>query len=73
MTLKLLVFDVDGTIAAPGKPVAEEVAGKLRRLEERGAELRSPREKNIAYLTGLARGVGLKAPLLIGEKWLCHF
>jgi len=68
MTLKLLVFDVDGTIAAPGKPVAEEVAGKLRRLEERGGRVTFASGKNIAYLTGLARGVGLKAPLLIGEN-----
>ncbi|WP_411725656.1 HAD family hydrolase [Methyloglobulus sp.] len=68
MKLKLLVFDVDGTIAAPSRPVTKEVAEKIRSLEERGCRIAFASGKNIAYLTGLARGIGLQAPLLIGEN-----
>lgn len=68
MKYKLIVFDLDGTIAAHGKPVETEVAARLKKLEDFGLKLAIASGKNAQYLSGFARGMGLKHPVVIGEN-----
>jgi hypothetical protein len=68
MDIKLIALDVDGTIAEPGEPVKIEIAEKLRNFEARGIKIALLSGKNTSYLSGLARGMGIKEPLIIGEN-----
>jgi HAD superfamily hydrolase (TIGR01484 family) len=68
MDIKLVALDVDGTIAEPSKPVKREIAEKLQTLEGRGVRIVLASGKSSSYLSGLARGMGIKNPLLIGEN-----
>lgn len=68
MIYKLIVIDVDGTIAEPNKPVELEVAIKLQDLERKGLRLVFASGKSSWYLSGLARGLGIKHPLVVGEN-----
>ena len=68
MGIKLVALDVDGTIAEPSEPVKKEIAEKLRNLEGRGVRIVLASGKNSSYLSGLARGMGIKNPLLIAEN-----
>ena len=62
---KLLVFDVDGTLAPHGAPIGRETAGALCELERRVAFASG---KAAEYLDGLARGIGLEGRCLIAEN-----
>jgi len=66
--IRLLVFDVDGTLTGPGEPVRRGVAEKLRGLEACGFRIALASGKNASYLFGISRGMGLKRPLIIGEN-----
>lgn len=68
MDIKLVALDVDGTIAEPSKPVKKEIAEKLQNLEGRGVRIVLASGKSTSYLSGLARGMGIKNPLVIGEN-----
>jgi HAD superfamily hydrolase (TIGR01484 family) len=68
MDIKLIALDVDGTIAAPSEPVKKEIAEKLQNLESRGVRIVLASGKSSWYLSGLARGMGIKNPLVIGEN-----
>lgn len=68
MDFKLIVLDVDGTIAGHGKPVKREIAENLQNLEDRGITITLASGKNTSYLSGLARGMGIKRPIVIGEN-----
>lgn len=68
MGIKLVALDVDGTIAEPSEPVKKEIAEKLQNLEDRGVRIVLASGKNLSYLSGLARGMGIKNPLLIAEN-----
>ncbi len=65
---KLLVFDIDGTLAPYGRPFAPETAAALRLLEERGAQIAIASGKSVSYIEGLCRGVGLSRAVCIGEN-----
>ena len=68
MDIKLIVFDVDGTIAEPNSPVDRKVSEKLQCFERRGIRIAFASGKNASYLSGLARGIGLADPIIIGEN-----
>jgi len=68
MDIKLVALDVDGTIAEPSKPVKKGIAEKLQNLEGRGVRIVLASGKSSSYLSGLARGIGIRNPLLIGEN-----
>jgi HAD superfamily hydrolase (TIGR01484 family) len=68
MDIKLVALDVDGTIAEPSEPVKKEIAEKLQNLEDRGVRIVLASGKNLSYLSGLARGMGIKNPLVIAEN-----
>ena len=65
---KLIVFDLDGTLAALGKGIEPQNLALLKRLEEAGMRIAICSGKPTYYLCGFMRQVGLKAPILVGEN-----
>ena len=65
---KLLVFDLDGTLAMPAKRMAECDVEKLVALEESGYKIALCSGKTSYYLCGFARQLGLMNPILLGEN-----
>lgn len=65
---KLLVFDLDGTLAEPGQRMAEKEVEKLIVLENRGYRIVLCSGKTSYYLCGFARQLGLKNPIFAGEN-----
>lgn len=68
MPLKLLALDVDGVLAKPGGPVADKTAALVREIEAHEVRIVLASGKPAYYLAGLARGLGLQSPLIIGEN-----
>lgn len=66
--VRLIVFDLDGTLAALGKGIEPENLERLRTLEDAGARIAICSGKPTYYLCGFMRQVGLKAPVLVGEN-----
>ena len=65
---KLLVFDLDGTLAKVGESMTNEDTEKLIELEKAGYIIAICSGKPSYYLCGFARQLGLKEPILIGEN-----
>lgn len=66
--IKLIAFDLDGTLAEIGKPMSEEAVSLLQELEKRGVRIAVCSGKPTYYLCGFMRQAGLKAPILVGEN-----
>jgi HAD superfamily hydrolase (TIGR01484 family) len=66
--LKLIIFDLDNTIAQPNRPVGDRVVRWMKKVEKRGVRVALASGKPVAYLAGLARQIGLKEPILSGEN-----
>ena len=66
--MKLIVFDLDGTLAALGKGIEPKSLEQLKALEDAGARIAICSGKPTYYLCGFMRQVGLKAPILVGEN-----
>jgi hypothetical protein len=66
--IKLIAFDLDGTLAKVGRGILPEDTEQLRRLEERGFIIAISSGKPTYYLCGFMRQVGLKKPILMGEN-----
>ena len=64
---RLIVFDLDGTLAEIGEAVKAENVDKLKEIE-RYADVAICSGKPIYYLCGLTRQLGLKKPIHIGEN-----
>lgn len=65
---KLIVFDLDGTLAEAGCGILPENLAMLRELEKRGMRIAICSGKPTYYLCGFMRQVGLAAPILVGEN-----
>ncbi len=65
---KLLVFDLDGTLAPIGKGALPETVDKLKALEARGYRIAVCSGKPTYYLCGILRQWELKEPVMIGEN-----
>lgn len=65
---KLIVFDLDNTLAECGKGIAETDIAVLKQLEENGIRIAICSGKPVNYLCGFMRQVGLKQPILLGEN-----
>ena len=63
----LTIFDIDGTVAEFGKPVDMKIIGALRDLNE-SADIVFASGKNVSYIAGFVRGIGVKSPAIIGEN-----
>ena len=65
---RLLVFDLDGTLALAGKAMLAKDVEKLIELEQLGYTIVICSGKPSYYLCGFARQLGLREPILIGEN-----
>ena len=65
---KLIVFDLDGTLAPVGKGTTAENLKLLYKLEDKGYRIAICSGKPTYYLCGYARQLGLRAPILVGEN-----
>lgn len=65
---KVLVFDLDGTLAKVGKSMEGVDVEKLIELEKMGYDITICSGKPSYYLCGFARQLGLQNPILIGEN-----
>ena len=65
---KLIVFDLDGTLAQNGKGILPENLEKLKALEQKGVRIAICSGKPTYYLCGFMRQVGLEKPILVGEN-----
>lgn len=68
MKLKVLVFDVDGTLAKTENPISFSVAESLKALENKVERIVLISGRTAPYLAGLARGMGLCRALVAGEN-----
>lgn len=68
MKIKLVVFDIDGTLAPTEQCIPESISHRLRSLEKRDIRIVLISGRTASYLAGLARGMGIKNPLLAGEN-----
>ncbi len=65
---KIIVFDLDGTLAPVCAGTSVANIERLKKLEEVGYKIAICSGKPVAYLCGFARNLGLKEPILIGEN-----
>ena len=66
--IKLIVFDLDNTLAPVGKGILPETIKKLREIEEKGIKIAVCSGKPTFYTCGVFRQVELSDPILIGEN-----
>jgi HAD superfamily hydrolase (TIGR01484 family) len=65
---KLVVFDIDNTLAKPGRAISQNVAEKLAELRDIGIKIALISGKPAFYIAGFVRGAGLKDMLIAGEN-----
>jgi len=68
MTIRLAVFDIDGTLAATEESIPPHIGVKLRFFENQGLRIAFISGRTASYLAGLARGIGIGKPLVAGEN-----
>ena len=66
--IRMIIFDLDSTIAPIGLGMGEEELKLLKRIENMGVRIAICSGKTCDYLCGFMRQVGLKNPILIGEN-----
>ncbi len=66
--IKLIVFDLDSTLAPLGKPISEVTASHLRGYANNGIRIAIASGKPTYYLCGLCRQASLPDTILIGEN-----
>lgn len=66
--IKLVVFDLDNTLAVVGKAVLPETIEMLKTIEKSGRKIAICSGKPTFYTCGVMRQVGLEDPILIGEN-----
>ena len=67
--LKLIVFDLDGTLAKDGySAIIEENLSKLKEIEKRGVKIAICSGKPTHYLCGFLRQCDWKTPIMMGEN-----
>ncbi len=66
--LKVVVFDLDGTLCPVGKAITPETIAGLRALREAGVRVAFSSGKPVYYLCGTARQAGLPDVILMGEN-----
>lgn len=66
--IKLIVFDLDSTLAPLGEPISEATASHLRRYVKDGIRIAIASGKPTYYLCGLCRQAALPDTILIGEN-----
>lgn len=65
---KMLIFDLDGTLASLGKGITYDNVMRLKELEQMGYQIAICSGKPTYYLCGFLRQVELNEPIMIGEN-----
>ena len=65
---RLIIFDLDSTLAPLGKGIGEKDLEILKKIEDSVVRIAICSGKTCDYLCGFMRQVGLKDPILIGEN-----
>ena len=66
--IKLIVFDLDNTLAKIGKGIEREDIECLKKIEASGVSIAICSGKPVNYLCGFMRQAGLENPILLGEN-----
>ncbi len=66
--MKLVVFDLDGTLAKVGEATEAENVALLHKIRETGARIALSSGKPTFYLCAFARQLGLQDAVLVGEN-----
>lgn len=66
--MKLVIFDLDGTLAPIACPISAETLEGMRALEAAGVRVAFCSGKPVYYLCGVARQAGLRNAILVGEN-----
>ena len=66
--IKLIIFDLDDTLAKLAKGVSARNLQKIKQFEESGTMIGVCSGKPLYYLCGFFRALELKKPILIGEN-----
>lgn len=66
--MKLIVFDLDNTLAKIGKGIELADIELLKKIEANGMKIAICSGKPVNYLCGFMRQVGLERPILMGEN-----
>ena len=66
--IKLLIFDLDSTLAPIGKGMGEEELQAFRAIDSLGIPIVVASGKTCDYLCGFLRQIGLREPIMIGEN-----
>ena len=66
--IRLIVFDLDSTLAPIGEGIGKKELELFRTLEEKEIRIAVCSGKTCDYLCGFMRQIGLKSPILIGEN-----
>lgn len=66
--VKVVIFDVDGTLRVPQQPVELGVVSRMHGLVEYDLQVSLVSAKGAVYLFGLAEGLGIPNPLVAGEN-----
>lgn len=66
--IKLIVFDLDNTLAPVGKGILPETIEKLKEIEQSGIRIAICSGKPTFYTCGLMRQIELEDPILVGEN-----
>lgn len=69
--IKLVAFDIDGTLAEVGCPIMDKNVILLKKIEAKGVKIVISSGKSVYYQMGMFRQVGLKDPVFIGENGCC--
>lgn len=65
--IKYVIFDLDGVLAPIGKPVSDKTRKELKKIEK-NANIVIASGKNLDYLMGFSRSLGIHPIALIGEN-----
>lgn len=66
--IKLIVFDLDNTLAPVGKGIIPETIEKLKEIEKTGIRIAICSGKPTFYTCGLMRQIELENPIFVGEN-----
>ena len=65
--IRLIIFDIDKTLALPNQPIAQHIVEQLQLIESKGIRVALISSKPATYISGFARQLGLQKPIILGE------
>lgn len=66
--IKLVIFDIDNTLAKSNEPIEGAVISFLRKIESSHIRIALISGKPTVYISGMARQIGLLNPIISGEN-----